>query len=574
MPDISHQMSYIQQLQDVRNPNSPMGALDRLGSSIGNAWQGYQGRTDEQDAVKFFMGKDVNPQTIQEFSTTHPQMPLMDVYKTAGTLATQKKAQQAKDYFTSLQGYLAGGGDPDPEKLQEIASKYTLLQPKEIMDMSNGVMQQTDFMATVKEKKKARENLESYRKTIGGLTSPVPNVDKVSPGNVAQDPEDQGAVIDTAQPTMQTPKLDLNKTLSAIMQFQAPKEAAESLVHVATLQKDETPNTWIISTDGKNTKQFVGPKTASILVGTGAFTKDVEAKPEGKASLFDTFSVGYMDKLKSDPLNANKTEAQLKLMVADEAERRGIEKGVTINTARGQSYGDIRIMPMLDTKNGNSPVSINANQINDANLNEPGRYIPAGIGVPALNKTALVEDIRGNIQQTRQSLKNIPTEFTSTQRAALAYVLKSSDTKGAATSFLQGSVASTMSPEQIDYATDLFQLIENGMAMRSVLGAGQGSDELRAAIRSTIPGAATGSKAQANMQLDKFEKVLDRLSRGIPNVPLRTTGNAPNSNQPGFNNEVPQAAIDYLKAHPDQAAAFDAKYGNGNKVSQSFLERR
>mgnify|MGYP001226877161 CR=1 FL=1 len=48
-------------------------------------------------------------------------------------------------------------------------------------------------------------------------------------------------------------------------------------------------------------------------------------------------------------------------------------------------------------------------------------------------------------------------------------------------------------------------------------------------------------------------------------------GKAPNSKQPKWDNKVPQAAIDYLKAHPEQAAAFDAKYGNGNKVSQHFL---
>ncbi len=52
---------------------------------------------------------------------------------------------------------------------------------------------------------------------------------------------------------------------------------------------------------------------------------------------------------------------------------------------------------------------------------------------------------------------------------------------------------------------------------------------------------------------------------------LKWATKAPSSNQAGFDNKVPQAAIDFLKKHPDKAAAFDAKYGNGNKVSQHFL---
>jgi hypothetical protein len=106
MPDISGQMSYLQQLQDVRNPNSTMGALNQLGSSIGNAYQGYQGRTDEEDAVKFFTANPINPETVQTFYSSHRQMPLQDVYKYAGAIETQKNAQTMKNAGKSFMDFL------------------------------------------------------------------------------------------------------------------------------------------------------------------------------------------------------------------------------------------------------------------------------------------------------------------------------------------------------------------------------------------------------------------------------------------------------------------------------------
>jgi hypothetical protein len=194
------------------------------------------------------------------------------------------------------------------------------------------------------------------------------------------------------------------------------------------------------------------------------------------------------------------------------------EEAAAAGETRGAAFAKSRPVNVLDTYNGNRPITVS---LADVQAN-PERYITAGGGEKALNKTALVEDIRGNITNTRNSLKSLKTEFTATQRAQIAYVLKSADTKSAISSFMQGSVASTLTPDQVDYVTDLFQLHENGMAMRSVLGAGQGSDELRAAIRATIPGGNTPTRAYAGKQLDKFEQVLNRLSAGIPKVSLRT----------------------------------------------------
>lgn len=190
-------------------------------------------------------------------------------------------------------------------------------------------------------------------------------------------------------------------------------------------------------------------------------------------------------------------------------------------TVRVEGMQNSREMQVLDTKNNNSPMFLNAADINAANQKEPGRYIPAGVGAQALGKTALLEDIRGGVQNLRQSLQNMP-EFTPSDKVLIATALRSTDPKSAISSLINSAAGSAMSPEMQDYLINHATLIENAMAMRSVLGAGHGSDDMRAAISKTIPGPTTPNKAYAMKQLDQFEQTLNRVERGVPKVPLRT----------------------------------------------------
>jgi hypothetical protein len=208
-------------------------------------------------------------------------------------------------------------------------------------------------------------------------------------------------------------------------------------------------------------------------------------------------------------------------IVNKEANKRAMVITESSGASRGKAFGNIRMNNVIDTKNGNVLVMMNSNDLNDANAAEPGRFIPAGEGGKQLGKTALVEDIRGAISNTRKSLAALPTEFTPTQAAQISIALRSKGGSGSVDAVLGSSIGKSLTPEQIDYITDLAQLVENAMAMRSVLGAGQGSDELRDAIRATLPTARTPSKAFAASQLDKFEGQINRLSRGIPGVPLK-----------------------------------------------------
>jgi hypothetical protein len=204
-----------------------------------------------------------------------------------------------------------------------------------------------------------------------------------------------------------------------------------------------------------------------------------------------------------------------------------VEPGVVRIEALGETRGPTAL---LDTKNGNAPILMNWNDYNHAIKAEPGRYIPAGTAVPALNKTALLEDIRGNVQQVRNSLGAMP-DFGTMDKGKIALALRSRDPRGAISALISGGAAGALTPAQQDYLINTTNLIENAMAMRSVLGAGQGSEDLRSAIMATIPGPATPNKAYALQQLKVFERVLDRLGRGVPKVPLRTDIN-PQDNAP------------------------------------------
>jgi len=202
-------------------------------------------------------------------------------------------------------------------------------------------------------------------------------------------------------------------------------------------------------------------------------------------------------------------------------------------TLRMEGLAQMREYPVINKQTGELEMQ-NSSVINKS----PGTYAPAGEGSKAMSKTALIEDIRGNIQQVRNSLASMP-EFDSGMRAKVAYAMHSRDPRGSVNALLTGEAAKALTPEQQDYLINTALLVENAMAMRSVLGAGQGAEDLRSAITATIPGATTPSKGYAGKQLDQFEKVLNRLERGIPNVPLRPeTGRAVSQSAAGTQQPV------------------------------------
>lgn len=224
---------------------------------------------------------------------------------------------------------------------------------------------------------------------------------------------------------------------------------------------------------------------------------------------------------------AEKSELQSHLTMKTSAASSGTQA-----TIRLQGFLQGKEYPMLDTANQNSPVMLTPADINAANQREPGRYVPTGPSIPALRQTSLLEDIRGNVQQTRDSLNAMP-DFDVMDKAKIALALRSRDPRSAISSLIASGAMGTLTPPQQDYLINVTNLIENAMAMRTVLGAGQGSEDLRNAIQAVIPGPTTPSREYAQKQLNTFEKTLNRLERGVPTVPLRTNTGAEGGRAPG-----------------------------------------
>lgn len=194
---------------------------------------------------------------------------------------------------------------------------------------------------------------------------------------------------------------------------------------------------------------------------------------------------------------------------------------------RGIGYAKGRALftpfPVIDSQNDMSLDFVPAMKI----INSPGRYLPAGQGATQQMKNAVFEDIKGASKLLRTAYSKLDRPFDADQRAALAVALSADPSGATVRSVVQslgiGTARGQFTPAQADVVIATGQAVENAYALRSVAGFGQGSDELRAAIRATLPGAGTPDKAYAMKQLDAFDAQVNRLSKGVPKVPLRGT---------------------------------------------------
>lgn len=287
----------------------------------------------------------------------------------------------------------------------------------------------------------------------------------------------------------------------------------------------------------KTKKPFADPVSGQPITKGGMYS--IKAKTSGQE-----LSVKPVDPAENktklyERANKGDKEAQA---ILDKMNADDIRKAEASGEARARAFGSYRPVQVLDTKNGNRPITITADELKDANKKEPGRYLSASGGEKALTRTAVIVDIRDAIGNVKQSISNLKTDFTPAMRAQIALVMKDRSPKSAISNWLGSDMAATLTPDQVDYITDLAQIQENAMAMRSVLGAGQGSEDLRAAILRTVPSMLTPNREYALKQLDKFNQQLNRLERGVPSAPLRTdTGKT--TNAPGSGSRPPLSAI-------------------------------
>jgi hypothetical protein len=204
-----------------------------------------------------------------------------------------------------------------------------------------------------------------------------------------------------------------------------------------------------------------------------------------------------------------------------------VQPGVT----RMEVLGETRGQPMIDTKNQNAPIELNWNQINAFNKSDPGRFLPAGTAIPAMQKEVNIEDVRGSISQVMEAMKPLPENLSFMAKAELAAAMRENDPKGVIGQLVSSGALGQLKPEEQNYVAAVANLAEVAMSIRSQLGGGQGQD-VRNRILAAIPGAANTSKTYSTTQLNYLGKTLDRLLRGIPKVPLRSPENSPESSAP------------------------------------------
>jgi len=183
---------------------------------------------------------------------------------------------------------------------------------------------------------------------------------------------------------------------------------------------------------------------------------------------------------------------------------------------RGQAYGLNRPISVLDSASGNAPTEVTMADIKK----NPGRYVPSGPGQTALAQENLMQDIVGVSKQARSAITGLKQDFPTEMRLKLAVAMRENDPSGAIGQLVSSGALGSLTPDQQNFVIAVNQLTENAMAMRAILKTGTGAQDVREAIRSTLPGILSPDKSFALRQLDAFDKTIARLHRGVPRIAL------------------------------------------------------
>ena len=212
---------------------------------------------------------------------------------------------------------------------------------------------------------------------------------------------------------------------------------------------------------------------------------------------------------------------------------------------------------------------VNPQQVNGSPF---GTYVPATAGTQALTKEAGFAELNRIVDLTHDSLTGLKTPFSAEQRAKMALALRSPNPASAWDAFFHSSVGEALTPDQADYATALASLNENAMALRSIQGMGQGSDQLRGAIHAMLPGAGTPNPQYAERQLNIIKAMMQTLKGGVaktgikqpevPRIPNTGTGNSQPPQGKTFTKAQVQAVADQNKISYEDAKADALKQGH------------
>jgi hypothetical protein len=209
--------------------------------------------------------------------------------------------------------------------------------------------------------------------------------------------------------------------------------------------------------------------------------------------------------------------------------------------AYGEARRDVVMslpMSVYDTNTGNLELLSKAeiDKANEQNRKKGlgSRYIGAELATKIKAKGATFDEIQTSSKQVRDALAQLPGDFSQSQVAKFAQVLKTPDNGSSIRNFLATDYAKSLTPAEINYVTAVKNLKESAFALRSIGGMGQGSDMLREAIAEVVPGERTPTKAYAVSSLDRFDTQVSKLRGGIPGLGAAeqtfNTGTTPNQN--------------------------------------------
>lgn len=189
-------------------------------------------------------------------------------------------------------------------------------------------------------------------------------------------------------------------------------------------------------------------------------------------------------------------------------------QGTTANI-RVQGMEQSRIQTYIDTATGQA-YTMNAEEFNAANRAAPGRYVQSTISAPTMQRQATFTEIQNAVDQAKDAIPKL-ANLDAGSRIEMANAL-ADESGGRMSTFLNGAVQSTMTPEQRSAVIAIKNLNESALALRSVQGMGQGSDTMRHAIISTLPGATSANVPYMMDQLKTFERSLQILHKGTPGL--------------------------------------------------------
>ena len=199
---------------------------------------------------------------------------------------------------------------------------------------------------------------------------------------------------------------------------------------------------------------------------------------------------------------------------------------------RTQGYGYSRLMQPFTVYDNDTGTYTIANYL-DFQKN-PGRYAPSSPASKSIAQENLMQDIAGTSKLTRNAIIAMKQDFPADMKIKIAAAMRSDNPHDSLDQLIASGALGSLTNDQQDFLIATRQLAENAMAMRTILGAGQGSEDMRNAIRQTLPTLLSPDKGYALRQLNAFDATIARLHRGVAriNLPGSTNTNTPTNATP------------------------------------------